>query len=211
VKLRRCLVVLPLLLFCLNALAQKGVHDVVVTNTTANPVPTVATGTTAVTGTVAISGTPNVNVANLPNLSTDTTTFSTVDVAARNIVRLRALLVPDRGLAFATLLDSTQAYVVPEGKRLVINSATVLLSGPIGIKPFPFLETGNFRVFLEPHKIPPSQLADYYVAGVPAPIYVDQGQSISVNFFASFGSPAAEAEGYLQGYLVDCGTGCTQQ
>jgi hypothetical protein len=167
-KLRRCLAVLPVMLFCFTALAQTDI-----------PI----------------------------DLST---AFSTTDVTARNIVRLVALLAPDRGNALATPIGSSEPYKVPEGKRLVINSATFLFSGPIGIKPFPFLESGNFRVFLEPHKIPPSAVADYYVANLTAPIYVDQGQFLSLNLFATLQSPAADAEGYFQGYLVDCATGCTQ-
>ena len=209
-RIRRCLTAVPLVLFCCTALAQQA--SVVVTNTAANPLPTQATGTTTVTGTVAISGTPEVNVANIPNVPLDSTTFSTAEAAARNIVRLVAITPTDSGIAPAKIIGTPTVYVVPEGKRLVISGATFLFSGPIGIKPFPFLETANFRVFLEPHKLPPSALADVYVASLPAPMYVDSGQSLSLNLFATFQAPAAGAEGYFQGYLLDCGAnGCTQQ
>ena len=141
-----------------------------------------------------------------------TTAFSTTDVTARNIVRLVALVGTDSGIALAKPIGSSEPYKVPEGKRLVINSATFLFSGPIGIKPFPFLESANFRVYLEPHKIPAGAFSDNYVANLTAPIYVDQGAILSLNLFATFGSPSSDAEGYFQGYLVDCGAaGCTQQ
>lgn len=49
-----------LTVLCAIAAAQKT-SPVIVTNTSANPVPTVATGTTAVTGTVGITNLPLFN------------------------------------------------------------------------------------------------------------------------------------------------------
>ena len=42
---------------------------VLVTNTTAQPVPTASQGTTAISGNVGITGTPNINIANTPTIA----------------------------------------------------------------------------------------------------------------------------------------------
>jgi hypothetical protein len=50
-------------------ISAPATQNVNVVNTTANPVPTVAQGTTAVSGSVNVSNTPNVNVANTPTVN----------------------------------------------------------------------------------------------------------------------------------------------
>jgi hypothetical protein len=105
---------------------------VVVTNTTAQPVPTVAQGTTAVTGTVAISGTPTVNVGNLASVqqvsgavtSADVTTVvwegsftslqfvsSDIDVSAYRQIRVAGFFYCAQSQQITVLTNASVGYV----------------------------------------------------------------------------------------------------
>jgi hypothetical protein len=101
-QIGRYLAVLPVVLFCLTAIAQTAIAQtaiaqkaanpvipvpVTVTNTTANPVHTVAT----VSGTVAISGTPNVNIGTpTVNVGTMPPVTGTVGISGTPTVTLGA-------------------------------------------------------------------------------------------------------------------------
>lgn len=210
-----CRLVFVPLLFCLSALAQKT-SDVVVTNTSNNPVPTVATGTTAVSGAVAITGTPTVTLGTGSIVAIDpSTTVNTSATSARNIIRLLGgSFLPDGSLvAQSSLAGTPTAFLVPGGKRMVINFASIQIIGPTGFTPavtVSFSESlPNGDLVVTPVPIPlqkqPSSGNDVYLATFPGPVYVDQNRSLVLNV-----GSATSWNAFAEGYLLDCGAGCTQ-
>jgi hypothetical protein len=135
-----------------------------------------------------------------------------VSDGARDVVRLWIFSSGAAGTA------NEGTYVVPTGKRLVINSLTFAGSVPTGnipANPVMYLSDVMYIIgWLELHKSPASGATDVYNATWPAPVYVDAGASLHLFF-----NGVAEGESggwslattYLQGYLVDCGTGCSQR
>jgi hypothetical protein len=216
---------LSAMLLCLSSLtvlAQKSA-PVTVTNTTANPVPTVATGTTTISGTVGISGTPTVTLgAGATVAISPSTTVNSTDTVARNIVRLVGVPSGIGGATTSSYLDvagspsGAYGYAVPSGKRLVINSGVIKIdsqnSPPTGfqpsawLQPFQFSSNTVFGLFLP---LPLQQQPDgSYIATLPGPIYLDQNFPLVLQINAN---QNWSSRVFLQGYLVDCGTGCTQQ
>lgn len=195
--------VLSAVLLCLTplaALAQKPTTSVpvTVTNTTTNPVPTAATGTTTVSGTVGISGTPTVTLG-------AGTTVNSTDMSAVNIVRLVGIATEANGGALTLAFGVT--YQVPSGKRLVINSGSSHIRGTgTGFQPLAYLFVGSTTYTLS---LPLQQQSDgSYIATLPGPIYVDENKQVALGITAN---QSWDAPFFFQGYLVDCGTGCTQQ
>jgi len=198
--------VLSAMLFCLvpSAFAQTSSTStkstpvaVTVTNTATNPVPTAATGTTTVSGTVGISGTPTVTLG-------AGTTVNSTDTSARNIVRF----VGDGQFDGSTLtLAFGVHYQVPIGKRLVVNSGSIHIRGTAsGFQPLAYLIVGSATYTLS---LPLQQLPDgSYLATLPGPIYVDENEQLGLGIVAN---QSGDAPFFFQGYLVDCGAGCTQQ
>src|SRR5436309_1522867 len=114
-----------------RAVGAPAASNVVVVNTTANPVPTAPQGTTPISGNVGITGTPNVNVTNTP----------TVTLAPGASVRdadnpARQPIAFNNGVSLLDGHESGQANLgtVPLGKRMVIELATASLEVPIGQK-----------------------------------------------------------------------------
>jgi hypothetical protein len=107
-------------------------NEVTVANTSSEPVPTLAQGTTTVTGSIGLTGTPSVNVARMPSLSGNVTVDNTaaapvlvsdVDNPARQPyqVELSAPFGPDFALSGIP--------AVPAEKRLVIEQCTAMVPG----------------------------------------------------------------------------------
>lgn len=111
-----------------QALSDK---DVVVTNTTANPVPVVTQGTTNIAGGVSVTNTPNVNVANSPfvqlsNSASNPLVEQDVDNPARNAYQSTIHFDLDDNVN----PECANFPLLPDGKRLVIEyvSADIRLS-----------------------------------------------------------------------------------
>jgi hypothetical protein len=151
-----------LVLASVQGLAQGVTLPVKVVNTTGQPVPTAAQGTTSVAGTVNVGNTPNVNVANTPSVSvTNTPTVSLASGASVNVVN--PLDGQDNPTPLA-VLEATQPYedtcsfyfsgnyfgscnftAIPQGKQLIVQEfdaygevdagnrpAYITLSGTVG-------------------------------------------------------------------------------
>lgn len=108
-----------------------GSAPVVVTNTTAQPVPVAQSGT----WNVGITGTPTVGLANgstvgINNTATTPVLVRDVDNAARHAIQSTlSLIVPD-------VSDSASGtvFTVPTGERLVIESVSIEADAPSGQK-----------------------------------------------------------------------------
>jgi hypothetical protein len=109
---------------------------VLVTNTTSQPVPTAAQGTTSVSGTVGISGTPTVGLAAgsqvaITNALTSPVPTRDVDGPAMQPFNYYATLDFSPGFAAAGALDP-QPFTVPPGKRLIIEFVSAFAQVPGG-------------------------------------------------------------------------------
>ena len=103
----------------------KTPSSVVVANTTAQPVPTVAQGTTAVAGSVTITGTPTVTVSN----TADTAVF--VREPARDpLIHFMGnnWVFPWQPADYTAWLN----YIVPAGQRAVITQLSCRSDAPVG-------------------------------------------------------------------------------
>ncbi len=142
---------IPAILFAALALASlhtgratvsaAGAAPVFVTNTgAAEAIPTAAQGTTPISGAVSITGTPSVSIANSPTValaSGSTVQISnTTPLPIRDLDRptaqpfnYRAHLTWVSGFAFANA-DGSQNFVVPDGKRLVIEFVSLQIGVP---------------------------------------------------------------------------------
>jgi len=107
--------------------AQSGGKDVVVTNTTANPVPVAVQGTANIAGSVSVSNTPSVNVANSPtvqlnNSASNPLSVRDVDNPAEHAYQTTILLT------FGSHPNDCSAFPpVPVGKRLVIEYVSAFI------------------------------------------------------------------------------------
>jgi hypothetical protein len=105
-----------------NAITDK---DVVITNTTANPVPVAIQGTASVTGNVNVANMPNVKIANSPTVQLNNSASSPllvrdVDNPTRQAFQKDVTFTVDRGLNLCYGIAP-----VPSGKRLVIEYASL--------------------------------------------------------------------------------------
>lgn len=149
------ILVVSLVLGASSARAQKsGTQNVVVTNTSASPVPTVAQGTTNVAGTVGITGLVDVNVMNMPlvTLSGTPTVYLSPgsSIGINGLVQvtntpLAPLHVRDTRHATAFVvrgsfsmidgqLEKLNTQNIPAGKMFVIESVSVKAILPGGQK-----------------------------------------------------------------------------
>jgi len=121
IKLRNSLVtLLGLVAFALFAAPAYSQEKVIVTNTTSEPVPTVAQGTTKVAGTILVG-----NTAAAPALVRDVNAASATHLnrKASELVNLSGLFNANGEIFFMrTLPDGTSStFTIPSGKVLVIT------------------------------------------------------------------------------------------
>ena len=182
--------------------------DVVVVNTSANPVP------------VQVQGTPNVNIAKMPTIGIDTSR-NTVQVGntTASPVLVRDVDNPARQPFQAgvnvTLNQPTAAFVqtvaiVPAGKRLVIEYVSAIADVPVDQKVVISVLCQNLsasravsHVFpVTPQGTFPGPI-DRLVASESTRIYVEPEDS--VNFIVNRNSAAGTANCLfsISGYLVD--------
>jgi len=110
-----------------NISAAPPQQNVNVVNTTADPVPTVAQGTTAVSGSVNVSNTPNVNVANTPTVGL--TAGTSVGISGVPTVNIARTLVHD-GKAFSLLPDPNIAFEFTIPANVVLTDVVLSLNAP---------------------------------------------------------------------------------
>ncbi len=210
--------------------------SVVVTNSAAQPVPVsgnvnaqITNASVPVTGTVNanVTNTPNVTIANTPSVTVASmppislsgaavtidpaTTVHTAGEAGRDIVRLSTWmnLVPGfSGQALgATVMDGSTEFLVPAGKRMVINQIYVWAEMPSGQVPLVAVTANGIAAWPEMR----AAFDGKYVGNSSIPLYVDGGGNVSLWFERSPYQVTGTAEARIQvaGYLIDCASGCS--
>jgi hypothetical protein len=154
--------------------------------------------------------------ANPASIIVSSPTVNSVDVSARNIVRLVGSCPTNAANSCTAQLGSptTGPYTVPKGKRLVIKGISAEVVVPTG--DFSIIDlrvpdhTYGYDSFMFP-ELHRTNLGgwDIFVANsTGADFYVDQGNSIMLD--ASTYHYFIVCSLFAWGYLVDCGTpGCT--
>ena len=115
-----------------EVVAQQKIDDVRVVNSSAQPVPTAAQGTTTITGAVSISNTPTVNLGPSSTVQLAYTPSNPLPVRdadpARQPFQNSASATQDEGTNGSTITIAT----VPAGKRLVIEFLSAVAQMPPG-------------------------------------------------------------------------------
>jgi hypothetical protein len=182
--------------------------NVVVTNTSGNPVPTSAQGTTQVAGTVAISGTPSVQLSGVPSVtitndSSSPLPVTSVDVAARTPVdAFNTLTYPDGQIG-----GGNRVYQVPFGKRLVLQSLSIwaTLGSGEGLAQCTLdrsddVNPMSFPVFMQ-HQGKDFGGNEHFVGSITGPIYFNGGASVSGSYLRDSGVGTITVNLSMTGYL----------
>jgi hypothetical protein len=177
-------------------------QNVNVINTTSNPVPTQAVGTTTVAG--------NVNIANQPTVKVGNT--AAAPVAVRDVDN------PGRHpfQFFATFSKSGGNFIsdnqiaVPSGKRLVIETITLQAWVPAGQKLLAQINMvggGTFaqhNIVLTPQGGFDCNLLDYFAATETVRLYADSGSAVPLNVTRNSSDANLWGGSYtVSGYLLD--------
>lgn len=192
-------------------------RDVRVINTTTEPVPTVAQGTTAIAGNVSITNMPTVRAQQFGSWNVDITNTPTVQVGntATNPIQVRDVDNPARQpfqKAFTVTLPAgtafgTESFQVPAGKRLVIEYvSTIEDSSTINLL--------ELRIFtqLAASGVVHSFVATRVERGIYDPIffisqqtrlYADPGTYVTVGFITPESNAENEIFLTLSGYFVN--------
>lgn len=191
--------------------ANNLVQMVLVTNTSSNPVPTTAVGTTNVAGSVGISGTPNMSVVNTPtvNIASMPAVTGTVSLSGTGTVQDadQPARQPFQATVTVNLNNFTYTSVpIPAGKRLVIEYVALAgasASSGGGVQPVILLNSdvagsANALYYIQPVQstAAPSQ---FYFNG-PVTIYAD---NFSVGFgYAGFAPNFLVFNVVISGHLI---------
>jgi hypothetical protein len=224
-----CALVLSAGSFLLNgatsSIAAPPDKDVVVTNTASNPVPVQTQGVTNISGNVSISNTPSVSIANTPtvnaqefgpwNVNISNKPAVTIDSSAPVNVHdvdnpalqpfqriLDVLIPPGQGTA-------TDQFVVPAGKRLVIEFTSTNVTAPTGMKLWVRLQALSGGVFVS-YNMTSTLLSntagtDFSVGSETTRIYADPGSNVTLVVSVLGGTAGSNtgAEVDLSGHFVN--------
>jgi len=172
----------------LHGASADSEKDVVVVNTTANPVPVNTQGTTNIAGlvqaqqngawNVGLTGTPTVRVGNTTNAPV---LVRDVDSPGRGAFQLE-LDVPIP----AGSISASNSFPVPEGKRFVIEFASASVKSPTGARIWVRIQT-SVNNSVNAHSLTPvlqgpfaSGGGDFFLVSQPMRVYADSGTQLSV-------------------------------
>jgi hypothetical protein len=177
-------------------------QNVNVVNTTSNPVPTQAVGTTSVAGNVSVVNQPTVKIGN--NAATPVLVRD-LDNPARHPFQFYATFSKTGG----NFLTDNQ-IAVPAGKRLVIETVTVQAYVPAGQKLLAQINMvggGTFaqhNILLTPQGGFDFNLLDYFAATESVRLYADQGSAVPFSLTRSSSDANLWGGSYtVSGYLID--------
>jgi len=190
--------------------APPGTQDVRVVNTTTNPVPTLAQGTTNIAGTVqaAQSGSWNVGISGTPTFQVGNTASDPVFVSDVNEPAMHPFQTSASGALNAGSAETTVGIPVPSGKRLAIKFVSVLGSVPTGqvmrasfFTTIGGLETRHTLVMTPQGTFSPQ---DDFAASQSLEVFADGGTTIFVEFDRS-GGGVGTGGGFvsISGYLIN--------
>lgn len=179
-------------------------NQVTVANTSANPVPTVAQGTTTVGGTVNIGNSPTVGISPSANtVQIGNTTNTPVLVRDVDSNAARQPFQATTNLVFTSGFNNQGAFIasVPAGKRLVIEYVSMVLLLPTGQKPSQAeIVTDNFPHFLIATQQGSFGVFDTFSVSQQVRLYADSSVAFNVVRSANDGvdgSLTATISGYL--------------
>ena len=204
-------------LMALPALSQT---QVVVTNTSAHPVPVVSQGTTNVSGTVNVGNMPGVNVVNTPSVSIAGS--PTVTLAPGGSTGVTNVLDSQSNPKPLTVLEAAQPYQdhcqinissgtfgtcnfqqIPANKRLVIEEFDSFGYMTTGVRPIMLdMENGNGSDFFPVTAMGTSNGMDFFTSHNSTRIYA---YNTVPSCLLNLAGPAASVD-YLchfSGFLVD--------
>lgn len=177
-------------------------QNVNVVNTTSNPVPTQAVGTTAVSGNVSVVNQPTVKIGNTVAAPV---AVRDVDNPARHPFQFFATFAKTGG----NLIVDNQ-IAVPSGKRLVIETVTLQAFVPAGQKLLAQLNMvggGTFaqhNIVLTPQGGFDFDLLDYFAATETVRLYADSGSAVPLHVTRSSSDGNLWGGSYtVSGYLID--------
>jgi len=183
-----------------------------------NTVPVQVTNTVQVQGTVDI-GTPTVNLGSGTNLKLDTSSpvpVRDVDNPERRLIMLTTSYVAVGSASLSVPVPNpvnpslVNPYIVPNGKRLVLDYVSGYVSIPAGRLPRSLeldIFGGNpppYDVSLIPYV---TNLTDSTLIHFSQPVraYADAGSQIAL-FFGMDGTGSMTTSVQMTGHLIDCGT-----
>lgn len=188
--------------FASHAAPDLPPQNVNVVNTTSNPVPTQAVGTTTVAGNVSVVNQPTVKVGNTVAAPV---AVRDVDNPARHPFTFFATFSKSGG----NFISDNQ-IAVPSGKRLVIETITLQAWVPAGQKLLAQINMvggGTFaqhNIVLTPQGGFDFNLLDYFAATETVRLYADSGSAVPVNVTRNSSDSNLWGGSYtVSGYLVD--------
>lgn len=204
-------------------------QNVLVVNTSGQPVPTTAQGTTTVTGTVGLAAGSTVNIGNAPTVTvgnTPSVTISgvpTVSLAGGGSVNVTNPLDSQGAPTPLAVLEATHPYedscyfmfsgsstgsclfqTIPSGKRLVIQEFDAFVAMETALQPTGFfLETGVSHYFPLTAFATNAGGFNYLAIHQPTQLYETGGNAPGCNIYLSGNSNGGNLHCQLSGYLLD--------
>jgi len=195
-------------------------QNVTVVNTTANPVPTAAQGTTNVAGNVSVTNTPTVNLAagasvginNTPTVNLGSLASVRVNNTAANAVfvssvddRVRQIYQVEMqvNLPVGSFGDNTFVNV-PFGKRLIIEHVSVVAVA-LEKKHLRYELTTQANGVQATHRLVSEEqgLSAFYNASQEMRVYGDPGSLVIFSVNRPMGISTASADMTVSGYFVN--------
>jgi hypothetical protein len=186
---------------------SSGPQNVLVVNPATQPVPMVATGTTAIAGAVTVSGTVSVGNTITAHLdSNEVIVDNTVPLVTRDAdggtpVSFHA--ESPAGFASGQILN----YHVPAGKRLVVEYVSMRVMGGDDSEhirgTIEFAGGPITAVFQKHYLIPTAIASNDRLFSTPMTMYFGPGESVGIGFERNSAASTVELEVQLTGRLVD--------
>ena len=193
-----------------SAAPPPATQDVRVVNTTTNPVPILAQGTTNVAGTVqaAQSGAWNVGISGTPTFQVGNTASNPVFVSDVNEPAMHPFQTRGGVPLNAGSVDAAFGIPVPGGKRLAIKFVSALASVPTGqvVRAILFTTIGGVETQHNLVMTPQGTfgLQDDFAASQAVEIFADGGTQIFVEFDRSGGGVGTGGgTASISGYLIN--------
>lgn len=189
----------------------KTPDEVVIVNTTAQPVPTAAQGTTNIAGTVqaqqsgdwnvGISGTPTVTLAPDTLVDTNTLVVADLDNPSRQTPFGKQVIV-----SLGDLGQKSESFLTPANKRITIEHVSARGAVPAGQSVQFEVQFFSTSALME-HSLLPMNTGDsgvgtnFFVASQPMKVYLEPSTLVIVTARRFGGSGFANFEFSFSGYL----------
>jgi hypothetical protein len=137
-----------------------------------------------------------------------------VDSDGRNVVHLSYYETMPAGTTYSAgtsgFGNPLSGYIVPAGKRLVIDSVSIFAYPPVGQNVFAYFWNGQNYTGLPAISQGTFSVYDYFQNAIPVRDYVEPGGQYSVTMSRSDGLGTMAWDAHAVGHLVDCtnGGGC---